>query len=63
MNKIIESLLIEREGYVRRNKPDRVKAVDAELRALGYDKVAPVEAAAVEPEVEQAIKPRAKKRG
>lgn len=63
MNKHIESLLVEREGYVRRNKPDRVKEVDAQLRALGYEKVAQVEAATIEPDTERAVKPRVKKRG
>ena len=64
MNKHIEALLVEREGYVRRNKPDRVKQIDEQLRELGFDKkLAPVEAAAIEPETEQAVKPRAKKRG
>lgn len=32
----IESLLAEREGYVRRSLPDRVAQVDAELARLGY---------------------------
>ena len=58
MNKQIEALLIEREGYVRRGKQDRVKAVDEALRQLGYGSAvrdsAPVEVAAVEP-VEQAV--------
>lgn len=36
MNKMIETLLEEREGYVRRGKKDRVKAVDDALAALGY---------------------------
>ena len=32
----IRALLEERRGYVLRNLPDRVAAVDAELAALGY---------------------------
>ena len=32
----IESLLVEREGYVRRGLPDRVAQVDAELARHGH---------------------------
>lgn len=32
----IEALLFERQGYVTRDLPDRVKQVDAALAALGY---------------------------
>jgi hypothetical protein len=61
--KLIEALLLEREGYLRRNLPDRVKAVDAELSAAGYKKAAPaVETATADPVVEQASKPAARKR-
>lgn len=31
-----EALLRERQGYVNDDKPDRVKAVDAELKRRGY---------------------------
>ncbi|MFN0088670.1 MAG: hypothetical protein ACKVWR_00150 [Acidimicrobiales bacterium] len=48
MSNEIETLLREREGYVARNLPARVAAVDAALHALGY---APP---AVEPLVETA---------
>jgi hypothetical protein len=37
MNQNIEALLLERTGYVKRNLPERVKAVDAALRELGFD--------------------------
>jgi hypothetical protein len=37
MNKQIDALLFEREGYLRRGLKDRVKAVDAALRELGFD--------------------------
>jgi len=51
MNKQIEALLIEREGYVRRGRQDRVKSVDEALRQLGYGSAVresePVEVAAV----------------
>lgn len=33
----IEALLFERQGYIVRGLPDRVKAVDASLAALGYE--------------------------
>ena len=33
---MIAALLREREGYVRFDRPDRVKAVDAELKRRGY---------------------------
>lgn len=60
---IIEALLIEREGYVRRNLPDRVKQVDDALRHAGYTKTnAPVETATAEPVVERASKPATRKR-
>jgi hypothetical protein len=60
---LIESLLIEREGYVRRNLADRVKAVDLALRDAGYTKTsAPIETATAEPVVERAAKPATRKR-
>lgn len=60
---LIEALLLEREGYVRRNLPDRVKQVDEALRAAGYKSAsAKVETATAEPEVETASKPAPKKR-
>lgn len=34
----IQALLVERAGYVQRNLPARVKAVDQALEALGYKK-------------------------
>ena len=36
MNKQVEALLVEREGYVRRGLKDRVKAVYEALEALGH---------------------------
>lgn len=65
MNKqIIEALLTEREGYVRRNLPDRVKQVDEALRHAGYtaDKPATVETATADPVAERAAKPVTRKR-
>ena len=62
--KLIEALLIEREGYVRRNLPERIKAVDEALRNAGYTKTStPVETATAEPVVEKASMPATKKRG
>lgn len=70
MTPYIEALLVEREGYVKRNLPKRVAAIDEALRAVGYEnknavkpvETAPVEAAAIEADVEKAIVKRAKKR-
>ena len=64
MNKIIDALLAERAGYERRGLKDRVKAVDAALRDLGFDhKYMPeVEVASVEPVVETAVLKRGKKK-
>jgi hypothetical protein len=60
---LIDALLIEREGYVRRNLPDRVKQVDVALRDAGYTKTsAPIETATAEPVVERAAKPATRKR-
>jgi hypothetical protein len=61
--KLIEALLIEREGYVRRNLPERIKAVDEALRNAGYTKTsASVETATAEPVAERAAKPATRKR-
>ena len=63
MNKQIDALLIEREGYVRRGLKDRVKACDDALAALGYkSKAVEVETAAVEPVAERATRKAASKR-
>ncbi len=64
MDKKIQALLVERLGYERRGKTDRVAAVDEQLRALGYSKhsAAPIETAAVEPQVERSAKRKSKKR-
>ena len=63
MNKQIDALLFEREGYLRRGLKDRVKACDDALAALGYkSKMAEVETAAVEPVAERATRKAASKR-
>ena len=61
---MIDALLAERAGYERRGLKDRVKAVDAALRELGFDnKYMPeVEVASVEREVEKAMSKRGKKK-
>ncbi len=61
---MIDALLAERAGYERRGLKDRVKAVDAALRELGFDhKYMPeVEVASVEPVVETAVLKRGKKK-
>lgn len=56
----IDALLREREGYVARGLADRVRAVDAELAALGY-KVAPEKATAPAPQTTAAPKARGRK--
>jgi heme-binding NEAT domain protein len=65
-SKYIDALLAERAGYERRRLPERVKAVDAVLRELGYDHKymtqSGVETAAVEPAVEVAAEPKRTKR-
>ena len=64
MSKMIDALLAERAGYERRGLKDRVKAVDAALRDLGFDnKYMPeVEVASVDPVVETAVLKRGKKK-
>jgi hypothetical protein len=64
MSKMIDALLAERAGYERRGLEDRVKAVDAALRELGFDhKYMPeVEVASVEPVVEKSVLKRGKKK-
>ena len=61
---MIDALLAERAGYERRGLKDRVKAVDAALRELGFDNkyVPEVEVASVEPVVETAVLKRGKKK-
>jgi hypothetical protein len=67
MSKYVESLLVERAGYVRRGKADRVKQVDEALAELGYvhkyaEKYSETESASIKPEAERAVTPRATKR-
>ena len=65
MKNQIEALLIERAGYEMRGLKDRVKAVDAVLRELGFDHkymADEVETAAVEPVAERATRKAAPKR-
>ena len=66
MKNYIESLLVERAGYERRGLKDRIKAVDAALREVGFDhkymSEPEIETAAIEPVVERAVVKVAKKR-
>lgn len=66
MKNYVESLLVERAGYERRGLKDRVKAVDAALREVGFDHKymtePEIETAAIEPVVERAVVKAAKKR-
>ena len=59
----VAALLKERQGYVNRNLPDRVKAVDLQLRKLGFS-VSDVEeeVAVAPPKAERAVKPKTVKR-
>lgn len=59
MNKMIEALLIEREGYLRRNRLDRVAAVDKTLSDLGHDVR---ETATLEPTETAVVKKAVRKR-
>ena len=61
---MIDALLAERAGYERRGLKDRVKAVDAALRELGFDNkyVPEVEVASIEPEVKRLCQSVARKR-
>lgn len=56
---LIEALLVERDGYARRNLTERVEAIDATLRDLGY---VAKETAALDPGTERATPPKARKR-
>jgi hypothetical protein len=66
MKNYIESLLVERAGYERRGLKDRIKAVDAALREVGFDhkymSEPEIETAAIEPVAERAVIKAAKKR-
>lgn len=67
MSKQIESLLVERAGYVQRGLKDRVKQVDEELAERGYvhkyaEKYSEKELASIAPEAERAVTPRVTKR-
>jgi heme-binding NEAT domain protein len=66
MNKQIEALLVERKGYEVRGLKDRVKAVDAALRELGYEhkylSAPEIEIASIEPAVERSVRKAVSKR-
>lgn len=57
--KLINALLEERKGLEARGLKDRVKAVDEQLKALGYSAK---ETAAIQPEVETATAPKPRRR-
>ena len=60
-SQIIQSLLKEREGYVVRNLPIRVAAVDEALKVAGY--VAPSVQSQAPVETSKPIISKAKKKG
>jgi hypothetical protein len=64
MRKLVDALITEREGYVRRGRMDRVAEVDAQLRELGVENkyIAPVESATVQPVVEHSVRKKAAKK-
>jgi heme-binding NEAT domain protein len=66
MNKHIEALLVERAGYEMRGLKDRVKAVDAVLRELGFEhkylSEPKIETASIEPVAERATRKASPKR-
>lgn len=59
MNEMIEALITERDGYLRRGLKARAKQVDDILASLGHKKI---ETTTAEPVTERASKPAAKKR-
>ena len=62
---LIDALLTERAGYVKRGLKDRVVQIDTYLRDLGHETKqasTPVETATAEPQVETAALPKAAKR-
>ena len=61
MNKQIEALLAERNGYVARGLKNRVAAVDEELKRLGHNVKVEVAAVAA-PETENAADARRARR-
>ena len=58
-DKLIKALLDERKGLEARGLKDRIKAVDEQLKALGYSVK---ETASVEPQVETATAPKPRRR-
>ena len=67
MSKHIESLIVERAGYVQRGLKDRVKQVDEALAERGYvhkyaEKYSEIESASIALEAERAVTPRVTKR-
>ena len=59
----VAALLKERQGYVNRDLPKRVAAVDFQLRKLGFVVSDEVEEVAVAPpKAERAVKPKTVKR-
>jgi hypothetical protein len=66
MKNQIEALLIERAGYEMRGLKDRIKAVDAALRELGFEhkylSEPEIETATIQPVAERATRKAASKR-
>jgi len=65
---LVKELLLEREGYINRNLPERAAAVALQLRKLGIvvtdeaPYVHEVETATATPKAERAVRPKAVKR-
>lgn len=64
MNSHVAALLIEREGYIRRGRSDRVAMVDEVLRTLGCE-IGNIETTSVSPNQETTTrkKPSRRKKG
>ena len=66
MKNQIEALLVERAGYEMRGLKDRIKAVDAALRELGFEhkylSEPEIETATIQPVAERATRKAAPKR-
>ena len=56
---LIAALLQEREGYIKRGLTERIEAIDASLKDLGY---VAKETATLDPGTERATPPKARKR-
>lgn len=61
---LINALIAERRGYEARGLKDRIAAVDAQLKELGYESkyLKPIETASAEVAEENSALPKARRR-